>query len=819
MDERLFSRRITIVTITALLIFSGFMLGISLPAKRARADAPIFATINYNNPPTGGDSFWVSANISEVPGAHQVFFNCTIVSLSSESHARNLAVTNHTGTSWLIEMFVPIPNDGTTIDFNFTAHNTTDGGMARSNNGTISITDTLKPTAIAKCNTTAQPTLKDAITVVEGTTVNFDGSGTTDNLLTDSWANSKWKWEILPALTKQGETQTHTFADEGVYIVTLNVSDAADNWDTDTVTVTVEPADMPPVLAPQAVTYIAGLKDLVEDSDYTNITLLDNGTGTDYLFNYTGPGVITFKVNASGTMQDTYESDNLTGEIADVNGTKIFTIKPKENVYFKTDVVENVTINATTAVGSIEYMIQFKITSVNDAAVFVQPSGDTASVNEGAERTITVVAKDSADPEDTLTLTTNITTVIPALTATVVDTIRDNATNTHTFKLNLTPTNDMVGDYNVSLMITDDDAGSSTKAPLVVQKNITLSIKNTNDAPSFGGFKIGDKEGKEGDDGAILFDIDEDEEVVINITIEDPDLLHDDVVFTVDIEEKKNYSKESTKDNVKIELVGNKYANLTFLPLENHNGPAMVRISLSDGTDVVYQYINFTVKPMNDDPNFATMKIEPGYRLIDEATYTYNLWINDTAKKTMLKPGDKTDIDGDNITFHWFFRADPTGKLIFNESWNSTITGMNITHQFPFNGSHSVWLKATDGKGGSAVKKFITEMEIEEYIPPSKNGDDGLGIWLFVIIGAVVLVVIVVIVVIILMKKKGGDKEEEDEFGDMTPPDQQMGMPGGPGVDQFGQPIQPGMPGQQQPAVDQFGQPIQQGMPAARQRS
>ena len=820
MSDGFFSNRFTIVMITTMLVISGFLFGMSWSAGNARADDPVFSSIDYNNPSTGGDRFWVSANISE---AHEVYFNCTIVSLTEEVHARNLSVTNNTGTQWLIEMFVPIPIDGTSIEFNFTAWNTTDGGVGRRDNVTINIVDSIAPATVAKCYTTDQPSLKDAITVIEGTEVTFSGNSTTDNRGTGTWGNSNWKWEILPALTKQGKVQTHTFNDAGVFTVTLNASDAAGKWARDTVTVTVEMADMAPVLGPQSATYINSLKDLEEDSDYTNITLMDNGTGIDYLFNYTGPGAITFKINASGVMQDTYESDNLTGEIIDVNGTKIFQIKPKANVYFETGIVENVTLNATTAVDSLEYVIQFMIISKNDAPSFVTPAGVIVSVNEGAERTIIVEAKDTKDPQDTLTLTTNITDVITGLTAVVVNTTRDVATNAYTFKLNLTPTNDMVGDYNVSLMITDDDAGSATKTLLLVYKNITLSIKNTNDLPSFGEMKIGDTKGKVGADGEILFDIDEDVEVVVNITIVDPDLLHGEIEFDVEVEEKKNESK------AEIVMVGNRFANLTFKGKVDFHGYAMVNISLSDGMDTVYQIINFTIKEVNDDPDFKRMKLQI-WQTSDPDTNQYTFQLNDSNNKAVT-PGAIKDGDGDAVTFKWFIKADPDGDLVFNNTWTSVKNGTNYTADLLV-GLYSIWIKAEDGRGGFTVKKFLPGQINVTAIPTTVGPDDGLGIllWIIIAVAAVVVIGIIIVVVFVLIKKGKGKKKEDDELAGIPPgqppqpgmdqfgqqqygmgmPGQQPGMPPQPGMDQFGQ-QQPGMP-PQQPGMDQFGQQ-QPGMP------
>jgi len=72
--------------------------------------------------------------------------------------------------------------------------------------------------------------------VFEGTTVTFDGSASSDNVgITD------YTWTFIDVTTKtlHGEKPTYTFNTPGVYTVTLKVTDAAGNWDTDTVVITV----------------------------------------------------------------------------------------------------------------------------------------------------------------------------------------------------------------------------------------------------------------------------------------------------------------------------------------------------------------------------------------------------------------------------------------------------------------------------------------------------------------------------------------------------------------------------------------------------
>jgi hypothetical protein len=73
-------------------------------------------------------------------------------------------------------------------------------------------------------------------TVNEDVQLQFDGSGSTDNVGITSYV-----WTFVDGTTKtlSGSVPTYTFSNPGSYAVTLNVSDAAGNWDTDTMVVTV----------------------------------------------------------------------------------------------------------------------------------------------------------------------------------------------------------------------------------------------------------------------------------------------------------------------------------------------------------------------------------------------------------------------------------------------------------------------------------------------------------------------------------------------------------------------------------------------------
>jgi len=95
----------------------------------------------------------------------------------------------------------------------------------------ITVQDKTAPTANAGADQT----------VNKGTTVNLDGSGSSDNVAVTSYT---WTFNDGGAKSLSGVHQTYAFNNAGVFVVTLNVTDAAGNYDLDTVTITVNTPDI-----------------------------------------------------------------------------------------------------------------------------------------------------------------------------------------------------------------------------------------------------------------------------------------------------------------------------------------------------------------------------------------------------------------------------------------------------------------------------------------------------------------------------------------------------------------------------------------------
>ena len=156
-------------------------------------------------------------------------------------------------------------------------------------------------------------------TVDEGTLVTFDGSASTDNV---GIANYVWTFTDGTPRTLTGKNPTYIFANPGTYTVTLNVTDAAGNWATDTVVITVskviqpggtgnddkdsqvkEPGDVTKPRANAGPDKTA-VEDKVVNFDAGNST--DNAGIVSYTWDFgdgtTGTGkTVTHTYNASGT--------------------------------------------------------------------------------------------------------------------------------------------------------------------------------------------------------------------------------------------------------------------------------------------------------------------------------------------------------------------------------------------------------------------------------------------------------------------------------------------------------------------------------------
>ncbi len=112
---------------------------------------------------------------------------------------------------------------------------------------TLNVTDAAEHSDVDTVQMTVldvTPPVADAgsdITVHGGTSVTLNGSACTDNVCVESYGWTFLEDDTMRILT--GISPTYNFTSPGDYVVTLNVTDAAGNWDTDTVTVSLSSSD------------------------------------------------------------------------------------------------------------------------------------------------------------------------------------------------------------------------------------------------------------------------------------------------------------------------------------------------------------------------------------------------------------------------------------------------------------------------------------------------------------------------------------------------------------------------------------------------
>lgn len=122
-------------------------------------------------------------------------------------------------------------------------------------------------------------------TVDEDTPVTFDGSDSWDDV---GIVNYTWAFTDVTPQTLAGVKPNYTFATPGEYIVTLNVTDAAGNWATDPMTITVGDVTKPVANAGSSQTIIEDITITLDGSASS-----DNVGVTNYTWTFTDVTVKT----------------------------------------------------------------------------------------------------------------------------------------------------------------------------------------------------------------------------------------------------------------------------------------------------------------------------------------------------------------------------------------------------------------------------------------------------------------------------------------------------------------------------------------------
>ena len=202
------------------------------------------------------------------------------VTLDGSASSDDVGVVSWT---WTFTDGSPQTLTGETVPYTFTtlgAHTVTlevaDAvGLTATDTVVITVVDGTPPTAAAGSDQT----------VPMGTLVDFDGSGSSDNVGVVSYT---WTFNDGGAVTRTGVSPSYTFDNVGVFVVTLTVEDAAGLTDTDTMTVTVEDTESPVADAGEDQYVLTG-----DSVDFDGSGSSDNVGVTNYTWTFTDDAAVT----------------------------------------------------------------------------------------------------------------------------------------------------------------------------------------------------------------------------------------------------------------------------------------------------------------------------------------------------------------------------------------------------------------------------------------------------------------------------------------------------------------------------------------------
>jgi PKD repeat protein/ABC-type oligopeptide transport system substrate-binding subunit len=292
-----------------------------------------------------------------------------------------------------------------------------DGLVSDPDTVTITVTDTTPPTAVAG----------DDIYVDMGATVDFDGSGSSDNL--DATEDLEYSWLFYDGTTQTltGMTPSYQFDNPGEFSVLLTVTDAEGNEASDTVTVFVADTVDPVAVA---------------DADETSV-----GTGDTVTFDGSGSSDNSGSIASyEWTFEEDGETVTLYGEMPTheflIPGTYVVTLEVSDS-------------DGNTDTDTVT------ITVVDDDDPVAVADADLTSVDEGD-----AVTFDGSGSSD------NVGIVEYVWTFTV------DSTPVELTGVSAEYTFDVAGTYEVTLTVTDAEGNSGTDS-------VTIEVASTavNEAP------------------------------------------------------------------------------------------------------------------------------------------------------------------------------------------------------------------------------------------------------------------------------------------------------------------------------------------------
>lgn len=568
-------------------------------------------------------------------------------------------------------------------------------------------------------------------TVNEDVLVTFDGTGSWDDI---GIVNYVWTIPSLSVtLPDNTATPTYTFAEPGVYTVTLEVEDTIGQTDTDDVVITVRDVTPPTAVA------------------VATPSAVDMG------------GTVT--LDGSGS-SDNVDVVSWTWEFFD--GVTIVTLSG--------EVIDHVFDNAG----------QFSIDlTVEDAAGNDASDSVLVTVNDTEDP----VAVATADPDpvnygETVTLdgSGSWDNVVDGIVSWTWDISLEGTLEDTLYGMIVTYEFQDLGDYDVTLTVEDEAENTGSVTIVVTSEDSEDPVAVAAADPTtvdIGGTVSFDSEGSSDNHGIVSYewDFDDGSAVVTGATAEH---AYDeagtyDVTLTV-----TDSSGNSATDTVTVTVEAVNEAPTavaTATPSEVEVGDE-VAFSAADSTDADGTIESYDWVIMSGSTEVATMTGETAtYTFTAAGTYEVTLTVTDdggltdtdTVTVTVTEPVEENDPPvavadadpttitvGETVTFDGSGSTDSDGTIVEYE-WTftydgetETLDGETADFTFEIEGTYVVTLTVTDSDGDTDTDTVTITVEADD----TKSFIEAYGL----IIAAIVAIVVVAVVAMMLMKRKKGGK-------------------------------------------------------------
>ncbi len=537
---------------------------------------------------------------------------------------------------------------------------TDESGNSDTDTVNVSVIDTEKPVADAGMDKTAQVNKE----------ITFDGSGSSDNVGIESYT-----W-IIEETSYPGKTITYTFDHEGEYVITLNVSDAEGNFDTDTVNVTVSSIDQPP-------TADAGEDKTVSYGEQFTLNA-SSSKDDDGIKNYTwyfGEELLYGKTS-------TYTLEGL--------GTHTFTLE------------------VTDAKGQSD-LDTVNITVIDDEKPTAD-AGDNRTVNED-----TLVSFDGSDSKDNVAIQ-NYTWQIEGLTY---------------FEQNITHVFETPGTYTVILEVKDSSGNSDTDSIKIEVEDITDPIADAGDDKTVNEDTQITFDGSGSSDNVAIktytWNIEGTDYVGQSVDHQFDDPGTYSITLTV-IDSSGNTGKDNI--TVKVEDItspkadAGKGMNITigdeivFDAGNSTDNVGITNYTWTIGSKEYYgQTIKHSFKSTGEYTISLTVKDKAGNSDIDSITIVVKEKL-DTTDPVADAGVDRTVYTGEEVSFDGSSSYDDEEITIYYWDFDdgNTTTGMNVKHTYENTGYYQVSLKVEDAAGNN---DFDTVNITVENRPSTLEADAG----------------------------------------------------------------------------------------------